>query len=298
MKNTKVLISLLFVMTILIACGTKETVEPNQSTQASDQSSNDVLTYSETKNNLKFIVNVNQKSFTLDDEIEVQGTVTNEGSETIEYYAGSSSCISHLKVQIVAQPTNRYLAVKPPKKVTGCTDDIHVEQLDPGETVTKEVIFLPKERIDSSLVSATSGTYHVVVHFNPVDENEEQSIKVQTSISIKGNDEIIISQEDAKKATNTDPKVQQWIKNHTGDQVSKVENGEYYLLWYDGWHKTNEEEYLLMRKGIFQEEMGIEFSENNWEITYLSKLGPAPHRIEITINGKTGDVLSVKTFEK
>jgi hypothetical protein len=92
--------------------------------------------------------------------------------------------------------------------------------------------------------------------------------------------------------------VQEWVENHSGDKIAKVENDEYFLLWYDGWQKTNKQEFERLKQSIYQEEKQIQFVDGTWEVTYLSKLGPSPNRIKIVVDANSKEVLSVKTFER
>jgi hypothetical protein len=174
---------LLFSMALLFGCGTKTIEDTTGDKQFKEKQS---INYEETKDNIHFNFKVNQKSFDLNDEIIVEATVTNKGNESIEYYAGSSSCISHLGVQIISKENNRYLAQKPPEEPKGCTSDIHTEQLEPQETVQEKVVFLPKEHIQSSEEPAFGGTYDVVVMFRPEGSSWEEAIKVTTQITIEG----------------------------------------------------------------------------------------------------------------
>jgi hypothetical protein len=258
------------------------------------------LSYEETKENIRFKILTNQKEFDLDDEIFIEALASNNGNESINYYAGSSSCVSHLIIQIISKENGNRLFVKSPKEVQGCTDDIHIEQLELKETVQEKVTFLPKEsfQYSSEPVLASGGMYDVIVTFLPEDKSRENGISVKTQITIKGTNKEIISKEKAEQIANDNEEVKQWINHHSGDKITKVEDGEYFLLWYDGWQKTTREEFDKLKNGIYQEEKGIKFDDNKWEITYLSKLGPTPNRIKIVINAISERVLSIETFEQ
>jgi hypothetical protein len=286
---------LLFSMALLFGCG-KKTIE--DTTGDKQFKEKQFINYEETKDNIHFNIKVNQKSFDLNDEIIVEATVTNKRNESIEYYAGSLSCISHLGVQIISKENNRYLPQKPPEEPKDCTDDVHTERLEPQETVQEKVVFLPKEHIQSSEEPAFGGTYDVVVMFHPEGSSWEEAIKVTTQITIVGTNKDIISKEKAEQVTNNHKKVQEWVKNHSGDKIAKVENDEYFLLWYDGWDKTNKQEFERLKQGIYQEEKQILFVDGTWEVTYLSKLGPSPNGIKIVVDANSKEVLSVKTFER
>jgi hypothetical protein len=92
--------------------------------------------------------------------------------------------------------------------------------------------------------------------------------------------------------------VQEWINNHSGEAIAKIENGDYFILFYDGWQKTVQEEFEKLRNGIYHIEKDIRFVDGNWEVNYLSKIGPSPSRIQVIVNGGSGEVLSLETFER
>ncbi|WP_163536190.1 hypothetical protein [Gracilibacillus sp. YIM 98692] len=276
---------------LLFSCGTK-------TSDTTTENKSNTLIYEETKADLQFQIQVNKKAFHLKDEIIVKAQVQNIGEETMEYYAGSSTCISHFNIQIISKETGRHIKQKLSDQPKECTDDIHTESLMPKETVSEEGIFLTKERVQTSFIPASSGAYDVVIQFRPKERSWEEAMEVHTQITIEGTEYDMISIEKAEQLAIQHKEVQKWMQNHSGESIAKIESNEYFVKWYDGWHKTNKEEYKSMKNGVYQEEKQVQFEDGKWHIRYVSKLGSSPHRIEITIDAKSADILSVQKFDK
>ncbi|MCD8501882.1 MAG: hypothetical protein LRY71_09665 [Bacillaceae bacterium] len=138
--------------------------------------------YEVTKENLRFAVTSNQEN----DEIIIEASVTNVGNDSVEYYAGSSSCPQHIGIQVFSQQTENLSLIKLPEEFPICTDDIHSQTLEPGETVKEEVTILTIERVDSAVEPAYGNSYDVVVTFNPVTKEWGDPITATIEITIEG----------------------------------------------------------------------------------------------------------------
>jgi hypothetical protein len=115
-------------------------------------------------------------------------------------------------------------------------------------------------------------------------------------IEIHGSDKKIISEEKAEEIADNQEEVSNWIKNHSGDAIAKENNGEYYILFYDGWVKTSAEEYNRVKNVSHKEEKSVAYKNERWNISYQTKLGAPPNRIEVTVDAVTEEVISVETL--
>lgn len=304
MRKKILLIAGLSTVIFLSACGTKTMEINHKETTASSEDGvfkKEAVFIEAIKENLNFEIELNQQSFDLDDEIIIRATATNIGSSNFVYVSGSSSCPSHLSIKVISQQTGHQLMIKPTNESRECTDDLNVSELPPQESVMKEAIFLPKELIGTSSVPANGGTYDVIVTIQPGDDLRLQShkpIEIKTEISIIGNAQTTISKEAAEEIANHHDEVKKWIENHSGESISKFENGAYYILWYDGWQKTAKEEFDRLKDGIYQEEKQVRFENNQWSIEYLSKIGTAPHRIKVFVDAYSGEIVSIEYMER
>jgi hypothetical protein len=157
---------------------------------------------------------------------------------------------------------------------------------------------LPKIRLGIDKVPVTSGEYPLQISFAKVSDKEYHKPYITENITVISPTEPIIGREDIESYALKHPEVKKWVDDHTGNSISKVKNGDYYILWYDGWQKTSEEDYKTLGKGIYQQEKGIHYKGGFWLIQYVSKIGKEPHRIEIKLHAVSGEVLEVKTFER
>ncbi|MDQ0113433.1 hypothetical protein [Paenibacillus harenae] len=117
--------------------------------------------HQETIGDLAYEFRLNSNQFSLNDEIEVYAQVTNKGDEPINYTSGSSSCPTHVGVDLVHQETNTRLAIKQDDRA--CTADLVTSTLAPGHTVHSTWTFIPERWQDSKLILGDIGDYDVLV---------------------------------------------------------------------------------------------------------------------------------------
>lgn len=174
-----------FSVMLMASCGTKSMEDATEDKQIMNnnpiENKESPSIYEVTKENLRFAVTSNQE----DDEIIIQVSVTNVGNDSVEYYVGSSSCPQHFGIQVLSQQTENLSLIKQPEEYPICTDDIHSETLEPGETVKEEVIILPIEQVDSTVEPAYGNSYEVVVTFNPVTKEWGDPITATIEITIE-----------------------------------------------------------------------------------------------------------------
>lgn len=117
--------------------------------------------HKETIGNLAYEFRLDSNQYSLNDEIEVYAQVTNKGDEPITYTSGSSSCPTHVGVELVHQETNTRLATK--QSGRACTADLVASKLAPGNTVHGTWTFIPEQWQDSKLIPGDIGDYDVLV---------------------------------------------------------------------------------------------------------------------------------------
>jgi hypothetical protein len=119
--------------------------------------------YKETKENIAFEIQLNDNEFDAKSDIIITATITNVGNKAIGYYSGSSSCVSHLGINIISKDTGRLLMKKPPKEIITCTEDIGTAMLEPQQSAQEKKVFLPIETMPSLDGVAASGEYEVKI---------------------------------------------------------------------------------------------------------------------------------------
>jgi hypothetical protein len=294
MKRIFTAIILIF---LLSACGTSN-YEGTKQEKPNDAAAKEAykVVHEETKDGLQFSISLNKNHFTTDDEIYIKAKVTNISTEPITYHAGSSGgpqcLIQYPLVRIPNTKYNKNLIIKRTDiaEPIACPEDYLEKELEPNDFFEREIVYIPKIRLGNDEIEVTSGEHVIDVSFADAG--------ISYPITISSDAEEIITSTEAEEIAKKHHEVQEWIKNHTGESISKTENGEYYILWYTGWEKTSKKNYGKLKEGIYQEEKNIYYKDGNWNIVYLSKIGNAPHRIEIKVDAVKGEVTSVQTYER
>ncbi|RCW50285.1 hypothetical protein [Paenibacillus prosopidis] len=143
--------------------------------------------HQETIGDLAYEIKLSNNHFGMNEEIEVFTSVTNRGKEALTYVSGSSSCPNHALINITHQETNTNLSTK---QGEGCTSDLGISTLEPGQKVEDKWIFISKYHSKSRLEPALSGTYDVKVSLPPEDieitkDYQSKLINPRTSTTIQ-----------------------------------------------------------------------------------------------------------------
>ncbi|MCP8615456.1 hypothetical protein [Salirhabdus salicampi] len=287
-------IILIVLMVVLVGCESEEQYNINDHSAQKPEA----IMSTENYDDLNMKLEMTKQHFTLNDEIVVQASITNNGNEAIEYRAGSSSCVTHMRISIKSKETGRNLIQKPQGKVSECTDDIHTELLKPGKTVQTVKTFLPKEYIYSREYPASGGVYEVNSLFRTIEEGGENTLIIKETFTIEGTNEQLMTKEGVINKVNEHPEVLQWIKSHSGEAIRKVKDGKYYILFYDGWQQVSEDTYRQLEESTLDQNMLMQLNDGIWIVEYISKLGDSPHRIKVEVDAKQGNILSVETFKR
>jgi hypothetical protein len=101
-----------------------------------------------------------------------------------------------------------------------------------------------------------------------------------------------VSEQEILQFAEADGRVADWLKNHTGEQIGKEENGQYFLKQGLQWNEVSRDDYAKALKTTPLIKKVLE--DGKWHVRYENKYGDAPHKMDVTIDAKTGDVLSVK----
>ncbi len=88
--------------------------------------------------------------------------------------------------------------------------------------------------------------------------------------------------------------VNKWLYDHMGSNVTKEDNGKYYLKRLGQWDKVSEETYFTKVETIHREHT---LKNQKWHITFQSIYGESPYKIEGIVDANTGEILSVKAVE-
>jgi hypothetical protein len=258
----------------------------------------ETLLHQETKEGIAFELKLDRNTFELGDEIAVEATATNTSDKSVHYQSGSSTCPTHILLSVESEETGRRLIPKPSGESRPCTDDINVSSLEPGQSVSETAVFFPYEWIHSGQEEAYGGKYGVEASIRLTESGLEDVVLIRTSIIIKGTGLKIISAERAEEIALGHKDTKKWILNHSGERISKIVDGEHYLLWGDKWFKASEEEYERLRNGIYDQEKTVSYKDGTWTVRYVSKLGGTPSVIEIIVDAQSEKIIEIRLHER
>jgi uncharacterized membrane protein YkoI len=102
-----------------------------------------------------------------------------------------------------------------------------------------------------------------------------------------------VSEQEILQFAEADGRVADWLKNNTGEQIGKEENDQYFLKQDRQWNEVSKDDYAkaLKRTPLIKKVL----EDGKWHVRYENKYGDAPHKLDVTIDAQTGDVLSAKT---
>ncbi|WLD91602.1 hypothetical protein [Alkalihalobacillus sp. AL-G] len=239
---------------------------------------------------VKLELHINKDSFTLEDKIIVTAKATNTSEEDISYLSNGSCGIT---LDIRSPYFGRFVEVE-----SNCNDTNATRKtLQSGESIEIKKSYIPKLNMtlfrheeDTELVPAPSGDYQVAARMG--FEMGEPGISVKKSVHIDGGKQLLTIEE-IDKAVHEHNKVKDWIENHTGDNVAKEDNGNYYIRENGDWVRVNKDTYKNLPTGI--KEPGRFFENGHWKLKYTNQLGDAPYTLEVTVDAYTGEVIEVST---
>jgi hypothetical protein len=136
------------------------------------------IVHKETIGDLAYEIRFAKNEYGMNDDIEVEAKVTNIGKKTLIYVSGSSSCPTHVGLEVInKEDSNMRLALKPSDEP--CTADLGHSELAPGETIESNWIFIEKYYVNNKLVPADPGTHVIKAALPPedIDITEDDNTK-------------------------------------------------------------------------------------------------------------------------
>jgi hypothetical protein len=176
------------------------------------------------------------------------------------------------------------------------------EVLEAKQLITRKVIWDQQLPTHPDPIQAPSGIYRIsctfiVGPYSTVKEPTGLSTGIEIQIEGAGN---VISPEKALEIARAVPEVAAWVVQHSGSNVFKYENGDYYTNLYNTWEKVAPG---FIWNGMTMEEMQKSYEPdhnvmmvgNVWEVGFFTKLGEPPNEIWVKIDSTTGKVFSTET---
>lgn len=178
--------------------------------------------------------------------------------------------------------------------------------LDPKQRLTRPVFwdqFLPGD--ENRRLRAPSGKYTIVAAFNRgTPDGGLPPLVARLDIELAGSQQVLISKEKARDVAMRVPAVEKWLRDHSWAGLVYNDGTKYYLASDEGqpeavqrsdgyWLSISAEQAEAYRSETPQE--SSVFSSEGWSFRFSSRLGRAPHWIEVVIEPQTGTVKIVRT---
>jgi hypothetical protein len=178
------------------------------------------------------------------------------------------------------------------------TEDV----LEADQRLSREVIWNQKLNTHPDEIQAPPGQYTIqavfyVGKYNGSDA-EPELITATLDIRIDGSEKIITPEEGLQIAL-TVPEVQQWYEAHSGPNLVKQENGEYYLFLESGWQSvvpTGSFNGLSLDQiqQTYEPSSYITMENKVWKVQLISSLGAPPNQRFVQVDARTGAIISVE----
>jgi hypothetical protein len=303
MKKAWLIVTILVVSMSLFGCGIegdKQTVNEKQGTlQKQQEQFDEPLEVRKTIKGIEYSLSISGNTFDLDGEIEVNGTVKNITDHPIDYI-GYDGCDRGIHVFIPIPTYQSYFLEKgwDQKEAKACTEAIEHYTLEPGETLNESKVFIPSMRMGNIRgMDTPTGEYKAKLIFQRggLDSKEEYDQKIELPLHIDGAKDILTGQE-AEKIGHKNDELKQWLSKRVGSVITKEENGKYYVMVDGQWQKAAKQYYDQMVD--YKPEYWIQFNDYKWIMTYMDKAQSPPHRFEIKIDAKSGNIIEINKHNK
>ncbi len=293
--------------TILGACNAEGKTSPktNDSPNVNTNDSSRANTNQILENDVLVRLSTNNSTYFPGETVSVIASVENRSSNAVEYILSSLGDPTPY-VYLEGNQFFPYRRALEEKSLGGgrtVQPLITSGQLKPHEVVIREVVWDQKYggqqapqgtyRIGSAI---TLGVYR--------DSSSWKVLSVNLDVHIVGGPQWI-TPEQAKAIALDLAEVKAWFATHSGKNLVREENGDYYIL-LDDWQKislqfTYSESSKTMNLDELREwipEADVRLEDSKWTIRTGTKLGTNPHFLKIQIEPVKGSVLNVQFSDR
>jgi len=179
-------------------------------------------------------------------------------------------------------------------EIANVLPEVTADTLAPGQSITRKVIWDQLLPTYPQSIQAPSGKYNIraVFHIGAYSSNNKPfPLTANVEIEITGTAKII-TPEDALCLALELPEVKQWYDEHSGPNLVRVENGEYYVWFEIGWQKVDP---LFTYNGLdidqlqkYTPESNVLVTGEKWQVLLFTKLGPSPNEIRVEVDPIAG----------
>jgi hypothetical protein len=243
-------------------------------------------------------IHTNKTVFKPGETIRVDASIGNTSENIIEYRTSPEDLKPSVYVEDNPYFTRFGLWEKQLKGAPTLLAMTEIKQLKPDGIKRRQVVW--DQKIEQK-IQAPKGEYSIKCSIDIVYNQDLRSVKtISTDLHIKitGAKEWI-TQEQAKNIALNLPEVKKWQETHTGNNIVKEENGNYYVCIHNEWQQVSPQFTIFETENLNLNELKewvpkiyVLLENGQWTVSTGTKLGLNPHFVRITINLETGSVVS------
>jgi hypothetical protein len=308
------LMTVFLAITIFSACETRSNIstDSNNSVNKIESDSQSISPDLTKVNTAQFVdtdvilkISTNKDTYIPGEIIQVDASAENRSPDTVKYgLACQGDPTPYVNLENNAYFSGFPLEEKELGGVRTVVPMFSSGQLKPHEIVKRKVVWDQKILLQNQ--QAPQGTYNIICWMslgNYQNESLQKHISVNLNINIVDAPKWI-TPEQAKNIVLGLPEVKNWQETHSGKNVVKQENGNYYIFMMGEWQKVapqfigNEQKTPLTIENYkeWMPDVNITLEKGIWIITMGTKMGPNPHFVTINVDPVTGDVLDLKFY--
>jgi hypothetical protein len=244
-------------------------------------------------NGIVLTISTNKAVYKSGELVIVNATVENQSENTFEYTSGLENFLPAIYLEDNPYFNGFALWEKELQHDFSMAGGIITKQLKPHEIHKRRVIW--DQKFDQKRHIAPQGEYSISCG---ITKATNIIVSVDIHIQIAGAQKWI-TQEQAKDIALSVSEVRAWLDQHTGDNIIKEENGNYFVCFHEEWQQVSPQftitETETLNLSDLQEwtpEVYVLLDNSQWIVRTGTKLGMNPHFIKITIDPVTGSILN------
>lgn len=246
-------------------------------------------------------ISTNKTAYKPGETIVVDASIENISENTIEYEKGEQDFVP--AVYLVDNPYLEGFGLWEKRFHGGPTINplTGTGELKPHEIKSREVVWDQKFQQN---IQAPQDEYSIACSFKIIrnhDPNLYKTLSINIYVHITGGKKWITPDQAENIAVNL-PEVKDWQKNHTGNNIAKEENGNYYVYMANEWQKVSPEFFMVVNyKTLTLEELQqstpevyVYLVDGQWEVDTYTDLGEKPHNVQVLIDPETGSIIKIE----
>jgi hypothetical protein len=248
------------------------------------------------KDGIRLELFYNQAVWKSGDTVRIRVRLTNITDKPIKWQAGSTSFGAagsiHLQILLADQFEWRLIEAGEPRM--GDTAMLY-GQLEPGQSIEKTVEWTTRYSLDGDTErEAWTGVHQLKIEFIR-GHDDWDALSWQQPVEIVGASAgpQQISRDEAISIAREQPAYETFRLAHSGEAIAKISDGKYFINFGGVWEQVTYELYQETQNKQMAPGANATWSDGNWVVVFMDKLGDPPNSLSITVDGVSGAVLAV-----